>query len=417
MSIGYACVAVAVNGSEMKSCTLKNANEELLLSLIKHNLSALESVIDYNVVNGIKLFRISSDLIPFGSSIAADMPWHESFSGEFSRIGQKIFKAGMRVSMHPGQYTVLNSINIAVVERAIKDLDYHAKVLDALGLDVEHKMVLHLGGAYGNKSLAIKRFIAHYLQLKPAVQSRLVIENDDTMFNINDVLEASVIADIPVVFDSLHNAVNPADNAASELDWIKICATTWKMGDGLQKVHYSQQNPSKKTGAHSETIEFEKFLEFYHRLSGRDIDIMLEVKDKNISALKCINCVSNQGIGTLEREWARYKYSILERSPAEYERIRTILTDKNSYPALVMYRLIEDAYRTPINKGNAVNAAQHVWGYFKNKATKFEKNRFDQLMKKYLSDDSSLTSLKNYLRRIARKYNERYLLNGYYFYL
>ena len=416
MSIGYACLAVAVNGSEMKSCTLKNANEERLMSLIEHNLSALETVIDYNVLNGIKLFRISSDLIPFGSSVAADIPWHEHLSGEFSRIGQKIMKAGMRVSMHPGQYTVLNSINNAVVERAIEDLDYHEKVLDALGLDPEHKLVLHLGGVYGNKAQAIKRFLVHYRHLEPAVKNRLVLENDDTMFNIDNVLEASSAVDIPVVYDNLHNAANPADHAMSDLDWINLCGATWKRGDGLQKIHYSQQNPTKRTGAHSETIELETFLDFYHRLSAMDIDIMLEVKDKNISALKCINCVSNQGIGALEREWARYKYSILERSPAEYGRIRTLLTDKNTYPALEMYRLIEEAYRTPIHRGNAVNAVQHVWGYFKNKATKTEKSRFDRLLTKYLSDDASLTSLKNCLHRIARKYKEEHLLNGYYFY-
>lgn len=416
MSIGYACIAVAVNGSEMKSCTLKNANEERLLSLIEHNLSALETVIDYNVLNGIKLFRISSDLIPFGSTVAADILWYERFSGELSRIGQKIIKAGMRVSMHPGQYTVLNSINNTVVEQAIKDLDYHAKVLDALGLGAEHKLVLHLGGVYGNKSQAIERFQVHYKHIAPAVQNRLVLENDDTMFNISDVLEASAIADIPVVFDNLHNAVNPASHSASDLDWIKICSATWKRRDGLQKVHYSQQNPEKKPGAHSETIEVDKFLDYYHRLTGMDIDIMLEVKDKNISALKCINCVSNRGIGALEREWARYKYNILERSPAVYGRIRTLLTDKNTYPALEMYRLIEEAYHTPTHRGNAVNAVQHVWGYFKNKATKAEKSRFYQLMKKYFSDDASLTSLKNYLHRVARKYNEEYLLNGYYFY-
>ena len=416
MSIGYACIAIAVRGSDLRSCTLKNANEERLLSLIGNNLSALENVIDYNVLNGIKLFRISSDLIPFGSSVAAEIPWNEIFSRQLSSIGRKIADAGMRISMHPGQYTVLNSTSNSVVERAIQDLNYHAKVLDALGLNSEHKLVLHLGGVYGNKIQAMNRFLLNYRYLDPAVRNRLVLENDDTMFNINDVLEVSATGDIPVIYDNLHNAANPSDKAKGDLDWIKLCSATWKRGDGAQKVHYSQQNPTKKSGAHSESIELDAFLDFYNQLSGTNVDIMLEVKDKNLSALKCINCVEKRGIRALETEWARYKYSIMERSPCMYESIRTLLKEKASYPAVEMYHMIEKAYSTPVQKSSAVNAAQHVWGYFKNKATQAEKSRFERMLKKYVSDDVSLASLKNCLSGIAKKYNEDYLLNGYYFY-
>jgi UV DNA damage endonuclease len=53
-----------------------------------------------------------------------------------------------------------------------------------------------------------------------------------------------------------------------------------------------------------------------------DLDIMLEVKDKNLSALKCINTVTNRGMSALESEWARYKYSVLEHSPVIYQSIR-----------------------------------------------------------------------------------------------
>lgn len=416
MSIGYACIAIAVQGSDLKSCTLKNANEDRLLSLIGNNLSALENIIDYNVLNGIKLYRISSDLIPFGSSVAVKIPWHQIFSLQFSSIGQKIADAGMRVSMHPGQYIVLNSTSSSVVERAIQDLNYHAKVLDALGLNNEHKLVLHLGGVYGNKIQAMNRFLLNYRYLDPAVRNRLVLENDDTMFNISDVLEVSAAGDIPVIYDNLHNAANPADKAKGDYDWIKLCAATWKSGDGVQKVHYSQQNPTKKSGAHSESIELDAFLDFYNQISGVNVDIMLEVKDKNLSALKCINCVENRGIRALETEWARYKYSILERSPCMYESIRALLKEKTSYPAVEMYHLIEKAYGTPVQKGSAVNAAQHVWGYFKNKATQAEKSRFERMLKKFHSDEVSLASLKNCLYGIAKKYNEDYMLNGYYFY-
>ena len=109
MRIGYACLAIAVPGSKMKNCTLKNADAERLLSLIEHNLNSLETLIDYNICNNIRLFRISSDLIPFGSSLATGLKWEKIYLEKLSTIGQKILCSEMRVSKHPGQYTVLNS--------------------------------------------------------------------------------------------------------------------------------------------------------------------------------------------------------------------------------------------------------------------------------------------------------------------
>jgi UV DNA damage endonuclease len=416
MSIGYACLAIAVPGSDIKGCTLKNATEERLLSLIGHNLDSLERMIDYNVNNGIKLFRISSDLIPFGSSLAAELPWQQIYAEKLSDISNQITRAGMRVSMHPGQYTVLNSPANSVVERAVQDLNYHTKVLDSLGLGPEHKLVLHLGGVYGDKSQAKNRFVSNFKGLDSRVQNRLVLENDGVMFNIMDVLETAAVVDVPVVYDNLHNAVNPADIVRNDLDWARLCSATWRKSDGLQKIHYSQQHSEKRPGAHSESINIDTFLEFYRQLSGMDLDVMLEVKDKNISALKCINCVSNTGIGMLEAEWARYKYCVLERSPEIYNAVRRLLRDKGAYPALEMYRMIEEAFSMPVVAGNAVNAAQHVWGYFKDKASQTENKRFQNLLQKFVSGEAGIQPVKNNLLTLARKYAEDYLLNGYYFY-
>lgn len=416
MSIGYACLAVAVPGSELKNCILKNATKDHLLSLISYNLNALEKLIDYNVQNGILLFRISSDLIPFGSSIAANLKWQILYKKKLSTIGNKIKNAHMRVSMHPGQYTVLNSPDNLVAERAIKDLNYHSDVLDCLGLGSEHKIILHLGGAYGDKIQAKNRFISRYRELKSNVRKRLVLENDDVSFNIIDVLETSSIIGIPVVYDNLHNSVNPADTSLSDFDWIQKCTITWNICDGLQKVHYSQQNSFKKPGAHSGTIHVDEFLDYYRQLEGSNIDIMLEVKDKNISALKCINCVSNRGINMLEIEWARYKYYVLEHSQEIYNNIRQILRDKDSYPALEMYRMIEAASDVPVSTGNAINAALHVWGYFKDKATEVEKRKFERILSRFSAGEALLKSVKNNLLMLSKKYNENYLLNGYYLY-
>jgi UV DNA damage endonuclease len=290
-------------------------------------------------------------------------------------------------------------------------------VLDALKLGTEHKIVLHIGGGYGNKREAAGRFISHYKSLDSSAGNRLVIENDDRIFNIGDVLEISKAADIPVVFDNLHNDVNPADREKTDIEWINFCRATWKNSGGTQKIHYSQPNPEKKKGAHSESIDINRFLSFYKGLSETEPDIMLEVKDKNISAIKCINCASNRGIGALENEWARYKYYVLEHSSAVYEDIRRLLKDKAAYPALEMYGLIEAAAKMPVTTGSAVNAAMHVWGYLKNKAAASDKKSFEQLLRRFNSGETDLQSVKRFLLRLAKRHGEAYLLNSYYFYL
>lgn len=417
MRIGYACLALGVPGSGIKTCTLKNATQERLLALIRHNLDALDTLIDYNIKNGIKLFRISSDLIPFGSSAARRLPWQEVYAEKLLLIGDKIKKAGMRVSMHPGQYTVLNSPDESVAQRAAEDLEYHAEVLDGLNLGPECKIILHTGGVYGDKQQAMARFISRFSNLNPSIQRRLVLENDDKLFNIKNVLCTAESAGIPAVFDTLHHAVNPADSSLSELDWIRECSKTWGVLDGPQKIHYSQQHPGKKPGAHSGSIRIDEFRVFYEQLSGMDPDIMLEVKDKNLSALKCIHCMQNGSIKLLEAEWARYKYSVLEHTPGHYYAIRELLKDKEAYPALEMYRLIEASLETPVDKGTAVNAAQHVWGYFNDRASEMEKRRFQTALRKFVSNTAELQPVKNLLESLANKYQENYLLNGYYFYL
>ncbi|MBE6064495.1 UV DNA damage repair endonuclease UvsE [Clostridium sporogenes] len=416
MNIGYACLTIGVPDTNYKNCMLKNANEEKLLELIAYNLNSLENVIDYNIKNNIKLFRISSDIIPFGSNPINNIKWWKVFSYKLSNIGEKIKNSGMRVSMHPGQYTVLNSPKEEVVKKAIEDLNYHAKFLESLNMGIDGKIVLHIGGVYNDKNEAIKRFIKNYSRLDDLVKQRLVIENDDKSYNIKDVLEIAQIINIPVVFDNLHNQVNPYNKNESDYYWINKCKKTWKKEDGYQKIHYSQQDPLKKPGSHSQTIYINEFINFYKNLQRNDIDIMLEVKDKNLSAIKCINCTSDSKfIKELENEWGRYKYKILENSPLDYIEIRKLLKNKNSYPAMEFYNLIENGLQKESNVGNSINAASHVWGYFKDIATEKEKNNFLNNIERYRQGKTSIKTVKNILWKMTVKYNREYLLNSYYF--
>ncbi|MVX64702.1 UV DNA damage repair endonuclease UvsE [Clostridium chromiireducens] len=418
MSIGYACLTIGVPGTNLKSCTAKNVTEEKLLEIISYNLKSIENIIDYNIQNNIKLFRITSDLIPFGSSPLNKLSWWEIFSQEFLAIGKKIRENNIRVSMHPGQYTVLNSPSEEVVSRAIEDLNYHTKVLDSLGVGGEHKIILHIGGVYNDKEQAVNRFVDNYKQLDDAVKQRLVIENDDKSYNINDVLKIGTKLNIPVVFDNLHNEINCYDKEKSDLYLINECKKTWKEKDGNQKMHYSQQDPLKKAGSHSNTIRISKFLDFYESIERQDIDIMLEVKDKNLSAVKCINSVNkNNKIKKLEEEWGRYKYKVLEDSPSHYLEIRNLLKNKNKYPVVQFYNCVEDAMETETKVGNSINAALHIWGYFKNVADNKEKNSFLKSIEDHKQGKVSINSIKNKLFKMAVKYNEQYLLDSYYFFL
>ena len=151
-------------------------------------------------------------------------------------------------------------------------------------------------------------------------------------------------------------------------------------------------------------------------LAGRSLDVMLEVKDKNLSAIKCMLCLAeNPRIDALEREWGRYKYAVLEHSQHHYQRIRSLLNDKTEYSAVAFYNLVESALEHPVDIGSAANAAMHVWGYFKKEASDKSKAEFERLLKGYLEGQVSLERLKRLLYKHAQAYDENYLLQSYYF--
>lgn len=416
MRIGYACLTVGMRNTELKKCMLRNANIPRLIEITEHNLNSLENMIDYNIRNNIHLFRISSDLIPFASRPDYPFSWQEQFANRLEQLGERAKKNAIRLSMHPGQYTVLNSPNKDVVERAIADLYYHSNLLDSMGLGTDSKIILHVGGVYQDKKEAINRFIINYGYLNDSVKQRLVLENDDKSYNIQDVLDIGTKINIPVVFDNLHHFLNPSNRQGTDAFWIQECKKTWKESDGCQKIHYSQQELLKKSGSHSSTIRVQEFLDFYKNIERQDIDIMLEVKDKNLSAVKCILCLSDEkSISALEKEWSKYKYSVLEKAPENYLEIRMLLKNKNEYPTVAFYTLVDDALFREYELGKTLNAIQHVWGYFKDLAAEKEKISFINMIEKFKRGTVPASTIKNFLWKLAKKYQQNYLLDSYYF--
>ena len=416
MSIGYACLTQAAPGTDLKKCLIKNASPQRLRELILSNLDALLNMVEYNISNGIRLFRVSSDIIPFASSPVNTVPWADEFKDRLAMIGGRIRQSGMRVSMHPGQYTVLNSPDEKIAAAAYAELHYHAVFLDALDTDATNKIILHIGGVYGDKAAASARFIERFQALPERVRRRLVIENDDKSYCVGDVLEISARAGTPVVFDNLHHLANPPALSIPQEEWIRICAATWTKHDGRQKIHYSQSDPGRKPGAHSASINIDEFMDFYHSLAGERPDIMLEVKDKNVSARKCLLCVETyDNLSELEKEWGRYKYLVLEHSQSHYQAIRELLKDKSAFPALAFFRLVQNALALPVDRGSAINAASHVWGYFKDLADPAQKRQYMKALDAYAAGKGSLAAVKRRLYSLAEQHGQAYLLSSYYF--
>ncbi len=417
MKIGYACLTRGIPYTDFKGTIQKNATEEKLLQIAEHNLDTLGKVLLYNAQNDLDMFRISSDLIPFASSPVNRTRWWEIFQPQWEDLGRIIKHSGTRVSMHPGQYTVLNSQDKDVVNRAVEDLIYHAQVLDSLDTDNTAKIILHIGGVYGDKDSAIKRFKKNYKKLPDNIKGRLVIENDDRSYRIEEVLEIGVSMGIPVVFDNLHHHINGGDG--NDLLWIEEAGRTWKEEDGPQKIHYSQQNPEKNPGAHSETIDVGELMEYTQKNIHHNLDIMLEVKDKNLSAIKGKNALLDTGkIEALEREWSRYKYNVLERSPEGYRAIRGLLKDKSAYPVREFYSLLDNAmHSAEPSQGTVINGIEHVWGYFKDIAQEKEKVKFRRELERFKGGGLSLKAIKKSLWRLTEKYGDLYLMNSYYFHI
>lgn len=285
--IGYACINLTTGTPLNKTCRLANASEVKLRELIQSNLSGLKEVLEWNRANNIKLFRISSDTIPFASHPVNKIKWWNDYKTQLDDIGIFIKANDIRVYMHPNPIVYLNSLDTKIVDNSIKELEWHVKFLDSLNLDYSHKIVFHAGGAYGDKPEAIKRFINVYNELPENFKNRLTLENDDRIYNVWDLIKINESTGIPLVFDNLHHEVlntNKFEDKNIE-DIMKKFFSTWGEKSGLPDIHFSNQKENAKAGSHSDAVNTESFAEFFLKYYHLDFDIILETKNKEKSVL------------------------------------------------------------------------------------------------------------------------------------
>ena len=297
MRIGYPCINMTIKNPYPSTFRLKSYSEKRFNETVKNNLNHLLSILNFNIRNSIYFFRISSDIIPFASHPICDIEWNETFKADLKEIGDFINKNNIRVSMHPDQFVVLNSKNECVIKNSIRELQYHCTLLDSMRLPSSAKIQIHGGGVYGDKKKSKKDFSNNFSNLlEENLKKRLVIENDDRSYGLNDCLDIQSEISIPIVFDTFHHeCLNNGETIQQALSSITKSWNFFK--DGNPIIDYSSQSIGERKGKHAKTLDKNHFIYMYNEFvkttkeNKGDLDIMLEIKDKDKSALSALTWI------------------------------------------------------------------------------------------------------------------------------
>ncbi|QNU67555.1 UV DNA damage repair endonuclease UvsE [Ruminiclostridium herbifermentans] len=266
----------------------ENAKRIRLARVSRSNLENTLRILKNNAAQNIEVYRITSKLIPLAThNELFGWNYSEEFQEEFRRIGEYIKANNFRVSAHPDHFTLLNSVKAEVLEASIRDLDYHVRIFEAMGLDdYRYKLVLHVGGVYGDKEQAIKRFKKNYLKLPDRIRKRIILENDDKAFTAADVLGICEDLNIPMVLDvHHHNCVNNGEEIEELLPRI---FNTWNGEIYPPKLHFSSPKSNKEYRSHADYIDYSDFVSFLNKVKviNKDIDFILECKMKDRALLE-----------------------------------------------------------------------------------------------------------------------------------
>jgi len=278
---------ITTNRSMIKRTFLKEGitrSSDLALQ----NTRDLIEIIKWNHKNGFKLFRMTSDLIPWASEFSlSSMPDYRKISILLNGAGNLAAKYGQRITSHPGPFNVLVSPNERVVNNTIRDLSIHGEIFDLMGLSRTpyNKINIHCNGVYGDKQSAMDRFCKNFERLPESVQTRLTVENDDkaSMYSVKDLMYIHERIGIPIVFDYHHHKFCTGD--MTEQEALELAMSTW--GDIKPVVHYSEsrtlEDETAKPQAHSDYI--------YSKIDtyGHDLDIVVEAKAKELTVLNYLS--------------------------------------------------------------------------------------------------------------------------------
>jgi UV DNA damage repair endonuclease len=287
----------------------RSVAEERLYDIVKHNALALERLIRYvgSLAPELRMVRIGSGLLPAYTHRDWDYFYRQEhiqtwLDRNYSNIGKIARELDVRLSMHPGQFTVLASDNPDIVRNSLEEFEYHADIIRWMGYGKswqDFKCNVHISGKQG--PAGIKSILP---KLSPEARNCITIENDENSWGLEASLE--LINDVPLVLDVHHHWVKTDEYIEVTDERVRKVIDSWR---GIRPVlHYSisredvipttetNTRPDYKTllqegykkaklRAHSDycwnTACNDWVLTFW-----QDFDIMTETKRKNLSAMQ-----------------------------------------------------------------------------------------------------------------------------------
>jgi UV DNA damage endonuclease len=258
--------------------------------LALQNIKDLKKILEWNEKNGIKFYRMSSDIFPWMSEYEfSDLPDYNEICYHLDLAGEYATRNNHRLTFHPGPFNVLGSPRQSVADKAIKELNGHSKIFDLMGFAPSHynKINIHVGGTYGGDfEGTARRWCKNFLRLDEGTRARLTLENDDkaSMWSVRHLYGYIYKkVKVPIVFDYHHFRF--CRNGQTEEEAIRLAASTWPKGI-KPVVHLSE---SRREEHKDEKIRVQAHSDYiYNRVDryGVDFDMMLECKMKERALLK-----------------------------------------------------------------------------------------------------------------------------------
>jgi len=214
--------------------------EQRLWDIMEHNGAAALRLVEYvgSLPNELRMVRLGSNQLPAYTQRDWSYYWQQSdvkarAQKLYARVGEAARSLDVRLSMHPGQFTVLASDNPDVVNRSIEEFEYHADIIRYMGYGKswqDFKCNVHISGRKG--PAGIKDILP---RLSPEARNCITIENDEMSWGLDASLELS--NDVALVIDIHHHWVRTGEYIEADDDRVKHVIDSWR---GVRPtMHYS----------------------------------------------------------------------------------------------------------------------------------------------------------------------------------